>query len=252
MAPSSSAPPVVPLSKSQALGLLTELLAGYSSDDFQQQLKELAKSNSEGGGHDLRCVEGRLALTLAVQRQVLPRYGFTGDEEGILAMKMAVRKHMGDPRVARKSMDIRDKLLLPELQKDAPKVPAVERSKDAEMAPPAPATPQAPARQALAVPAQASAAPVKAACDVLVKKDHQMEVMVQHTQGHGQLVVQVPAEGATMLQVKEAVVEKLGRGTVAEVKLVMWGGGMFVNHRDCDEVNNDRVFATGLDLRGVN
>lgn len=70
--------------------------------------------------------------------------------------------------------------------------------------------------------------------------------------GQGQLVVKVSAEGATMLHVKEAVVEALGRGTVAEVQLVMWGGGMFVNHRDCDEVINDRVFATGLDFRGVN
>jgi hypothetical protein len=230
---------------------LTELFAGFSSDDFQQQLQELAKSNSERSGNDLRCMEGRLALTLAVQRQVLPNYGFTGDEDGVLAMKMAVRKHMGDPRVARKSMDIRDKLLLPELQKDAPTAPAAERSKVAEVAPPPPAPP-APARQALAVPAQASDAPVKAACDLPIKKDLLMEVMVQHTQGHGQLVVEVPAEGATMMHVKEAVVEKLGRGTAADVKLVMWGGGMFVNHRDCDEVNNDRVFATGLDLRGVN
>lgn len=239
MATSSGAPPVVPLSKNQALGLLTELCAGFSSDDFQQRLKELAKNNSERSGNDLRCIEGRLALTLAVQREVLPRYGFTGDEDGVLAMKMAVRKHMGDPRVARKSMDIRDKLLLPELQKDAPTVPAAERSKVAEVAPPPPA-PTAPA------------APVKVACEMPIKKDHQMEVMVQHAQGHGQLVVKVAAQGATMLQVKEAVVEKLGRGAVADVKLVMWGGGMFVNHRDCDEVNNDRIFATGLDLRGVN
>lgn len=239
MATSSGAPPVVPLSKNQALGLLTELCAGFSSDNFQQRLKELAKNNSERSGNDLRCIEGRLALTLAVQREVLPRYGFTGDEDGVLAMKMAVRKHMGDPRVARKSMDIRDKLLLPELQKDAPTVPAAERSKVAEVAPPPPA-PTAPA------------APVKVACEMPIKKDHQMEVMVQHAQGHGQLVVKVAAQGATMLQVKEAVVEKLGRGAVADVKLVMWGGGMFVNHRDCDEVNNDRIFATGLDLRGVN
>lgn len=239
MATSSGAPPVVPLSKNQALGLLTELCAGFSSDNFQQRLKELAKNNSERSGNDLRCIEGRLALTLAVQREVLPRYGFTGDEDGVLAMKMAVRKHMGDPRVARKSMDIRDKLLLPELQKDAPTVPAAEHSKVAEVAPPPPA-PTAPA------------APVKVACEMPIKKDHQMEVMVQHAQGHGQLVVKVAAQGATMLQVKEAVVEKLGRGAVADVKLVMWGGGMFVNHRDCDEVNNDRIFATGLDLRGVN
>jgi len=237
MATSSSAPPVVPLSKSQTLGLLTELCAGFSSDDFQQQLKELAKINSERSDKDL-CIEGRGALTLAVQRQVLPRYGFTGDEDGVLAMKMAVRKHLGDPRVARKSQDIRNKLLLPELQKDAP-VAVVAPP------PPAPIMHPAPARQELA-------APVKAACEMPIKKDHQMEVRVQHAQGHGQLVVMVAAEGATMMQVKEAVVEKLGRGTVADMKLVMWGGGMFVNHRDCDEVNNDRVFATGLDLREVN
>lgn len=74
---------------------------------------------------------------------------------------------------------------------------------------------------------------------------------MQHTQGHGQLAIMVPCEGATMLHVKEAVVQKLGRGTVADVRLVMWGGGMFVNHRDCDEVSNDRVFAAGLDLREI-
>lgn len=246
MASSSSAPSVVPLSKAQTLTLLTELLAGYSSDDFQQQLTDLAKHNSNKS--DLRCVEGRLALTLAVQKQVLPRYGFTGDEDGVLAMKMAVRKHMGDPRVARKSMDIRDKLLLPELQKVVPK--AVEVAPAAPAAPAAP-TPPAPARQAPAVPAPALAVPAKPSCNLPIKKDLQTEVMVKHTQGHGELLVMVPAEGATMMHIKEAVVQKLGRGTVADVRLVMWGGGMFVNHRDCDEVSNDRVFATGLDLREI-
>lgn len=251
MATSSSAPQVVPLSKSQVLGLLTELLAGYASDSFQQQLQELAKNNCAKNGNDHLCLEGRLALTLAVQKEVLPRYGFAGDEDGVLAMKMAVRKHMGDPRVARKSMDIRDKLLLPELRKEAPVAPAVK-----QLVAESPAIPV----QVIAAPAQSPAAaaqapvarPKRAECDMAIKKGFEMEVMVQHAKGQGQLVVKVAAEGATMLKVKEAVVEALGRGTVADVQLVMWGGGMFVNHRDCDEVMNDRVFATGLDLRGVN
>jgi len=236
MATSSRAPQVVILSKAQVLGLLTELFAGFASDDFQQQLLELTKSNRATGGNDLRCVEGRAALTLAVQRQVLPRYGFAGDEDGVLAMKMSVRKHMGDPRVARKSMDIRDKLLLPELQKEIPVKPE---------APPQVQAPVAPAQPALSAPAPRPA-------KEMIKKVEDMEVMVQHAKGQGQLVVKVAAEGATMLQVKEAVVEALGRGTVAEVQLVMWGGGMFVNHRDCDEVMSYRIFATGLDLRGIN
>jgi len=239
MATSSRAPQVVILSKGQVLGLLTELFAGFASDDFQQQLQELTKSNRANGANDLRCVEGRAALTLAVQRQVLPRYGFAGDEDGVLAMKMAVRKHMGDPRVARKSMDIRDKLLLPELRKEMPVKPE---------APPQVQAPATPAQPALSAPAPE----VRPAKEMEIKKVHDMEVMVQHAKGQGQLVVKVAAEGATMLQVKEAVVEALGRGTVAEVQLVMWGGGMFVNHRDCDEVMNDRIFATGLDLRGIN
>jgi len=253
MAMSSNSLPVVPLSKSQTLGLLTELLAGFASDDFQQQIKELAKNNTEKSGTDLCCVEGRLSLTLVVQKQVLPRYGFAGNEDGVLAMKMAVRKHMGDPRVAQKSMAIRNKLLLPELRKE---IPAAESSEVAHT--PAPeASIMTPPTQAPATPTHTSVVPVqvlpaKVECGTAIKKGHEMEVMVQHTKGHGQLRVKVAAEGATMLHVKQAVVEKLGRGAVADVQLVMWGGGMFVNHRDCDDVSSDRVFATGMDLRGVN
>lgn len=252
MATSSNSLPVVPLSKIQTLGLLTELLAGFASGDFQQQLRELAENNTEKSGNDHRCVEGRLSLTLAVQKEVLPRYGFTGDEDGVLAMKMAVRKHMGDPRVAQKSMAIRNKLLLPELQKE----PAAKSSEVAQTPVPEASIPSLPTQappkptRTLAVPGQVLVG--KAESGRVIKKGHEMEVMVQHTKGHGQLSVKVTAEGATMLHVKQAVVEKLGRGTVADVQLVMWGGGMFVNHRDCDDISSDRVFATGMDLRGVN
>lgn len=253
MATSSNCLPVVPLSKIQTLGLLTELLAGFASGDFQQQLRELAENNTERSGNDLRCVEGRLSLTLAVQKQVLPRYGFAGDEDGVLAMKMAVRKHMGDPRVAQKSMAIRNKLLLPELQKETP----AAKSSEVAQTPVPEASIQSLPTQAPQKPTRTSTVPGqvlvgKAESGKAIKKGHEMEVMVQHTKGQGQLSVKVIAEGATMLHVKQAVVEKLGRGTVADVQLVMWGGGMFVNHRDCDDISSDRVFATGMDLRGVN
>jgi len=241
MVGSSCAPQAVVLSKTQTLGLLAELYAGYASEDFQRQLQELAKNSSTKGCHDLRCVEGRQALTLAVQKQVLPRYGFAGDEDGVLAMKMAVRKHMGDPRIARKSMDIRDKLLIPEVKKDV-SPPAAGQELTPTPAPPSPAP----------APVAAPAQPARVGGEVAaIKKDQEIEVMVQHARGHGQLVVRIPAEG-TMLQVKEAVIAAIGRGKVTDVQLVMWGGGMFVNHRDCDTVNTERVFSTGIDLRGIN
>lgn len=222
------------MTKRRALELLSELYDGFANAEFQQQLHELVKINISERGQDLRCIEGRQALALAVQQHILPRYGFSGDESGVLAMKMAVRKHMGDPRVARKSMDIRDKLLIPEVRKEVPATPVPAQ------APPAPV--EAPAV------AQAPARPAKTACEAAIKQDQEMEVMVQHARGHGELTVRVPVE-CSMLQMKEAVVEALGRGSVADMQLVMWGGGMFVNHRDCDMVMTERVFSTGLDLR---
>lgn len=253
------APQEVSLSRAQTLALLSELLAGFANDDFQHQLQELARSVAQKGS-DLRCIDGRQALTLDVQRRVLPRYGFSGDEDGVLAMKKAIRKHMGDPRVAKKSLDIRDKLLIPEACTRVPGTTAAVMLETNEVSPTSAPPPQVvPGHDVLdrsspcQTPAHASVIdPVKACESEIKKKDLELEVMVQHARGQGQLTVKVLAGNATMLQVKEAVVEALGRGSVADVQLVMWGGGMFVNHRDCDMVMTDRVFSTGLDLRGAN
>lgn len=186
---------------------------------------------------------------------------------------------MGDPRVAQKSMDIRKKLLISEAcvaQKSMGDPRVAQRSMDVLKVAPAAVEPlaaeaslvstasaktapsqAAPGRSSpLPAPAQAPAARPTKACEAAIKKDQEkhkeVEVMVQHARGQGQLLVKVSAVEPSMLQVKEAVVRALGRGSVADVQLVMWGGGMFVNHRDCDTVMTDRVFSIGLDLRAVN
>mmetsp|Transcript_20532 Transcript_20532/g.59455 ORF Transcript_20532/g.59455 Transcript_20532/m.59455 type:complete len:185 (-) Transcript_20532:515-1069(-) len=75
------------LSMNRARALLQELLAGFSSPRFQ---RKLASSTSDWG---------RRELILDVQRDVLPRYGFEGNEN-FHQLALAMQPFAADPRVA--------------------------------------------------------------------------------------------------------------------------------------------------------
>lgn len=112
---------MVNLTQRRATALLTELLAGYSTTEFQKKLDEL---HSQQQGDKVQAeahvglLQGRADLVLKVQQRVLGAYGFDPMGDGILEMKMAVRQHVnsGDVEIANLSREIRAKLRIPEMR----------------------------------------------------------------------------------------------------------------------------------------
>jgi len=79
----------------------------------------------------------------------------------------------------------------------------------------------------------------------------QVQVTVWHAQGPSRSVLAVPAT-ATILQVKEALVEKVGRGVVTKVQLAKKVGNSFQHYEDTEELEGRREFhALGLPSEGL-
>lgn len=99
--------------KSRVIALAGELLQGFLAPDFQKQLKGLLAKSS-----NYMVVPGRMELALAVQREVLPEYGFPGTIEGIEAMLEAVSPFMVDQEVNNMMIEIDIALGLPRKNTD--------------------------------------------------------------------------------------------------------------------------------------
>jgi len=80
----------------RALDLQSELLQQYSSPRFQTQLNAIHRTyspSSKAFGHSLQ------KLLLEVYEEVLPRFGFATDEDGLLDFTMEMGLHWGNPEV---------------------------------------------------------------------------------------------------------------------------------------------------------
>lgn len=79
------------LSRMQVISMASELLDGFSSEGFQQELQELLRKKRSA-----REVPGRMELALTVQSKVLPKYGFPGTFHGVIMMLDAISPFMDD------------------------------------------------------------------------------------------------------------------------------------------------------------
>lgn len=90
------------LTLKQALALQRELLYGFSTESFLQDLAELRESTQSR----IELFQGRQRLLLSVQRQVLPRYGFEGTRTGVLKMMGQMGSFIEDPEFAKFNIQI--------------------------------------------------------------------------------------------------------------------------------------------------
>lgn len=97
----------VQLTQAQVLTLLSELMEGFSSPNFQEELHALTKSSNS---HKLA---GRMQLALKVQSLVLPKYRLPGTSGGVLMMMRAVAPHLGNWMVSKLVGEIDETLGLP-------------------------------------------------------------------------------------------------------------------------------------------
>mmetsp|Transcript_41760 Transcript_41760/g.76879 ORF Transcript_41760/g.76879 Transcript_41760/m.76879 type:complete len:678 (+) Transcript_41760:92-2125(+) len=89
------------LTKDQVFKMLWELLEGYSTPDFQEQLQTLIRKKSNlvsvrALQKSPQYIPGRSKLALTVQKQVLPRYGHTGTFEWEKVMREAISPYKDD------------------------------------------------------------------------------------------------------------------------------------------------------------
>lgn len=101
------------LTKSRASALLSDLLFAYSSRSFQKKLQVLIDRAIAAGSKDLSNVPGRQELSLTVQREVLPRYGFEGDAKGVALMTNALQPLLDDFNIQVRVEAVHRKLRIP-------------------------------------------------------------------------------------------------------------------------------------------
>lgn len=95
----SNPPKAVPtLSLQDATQLQRALLVAYSAADFKAKLQKLQEKEKDL--YSMEYVKKLRELTLTVQAEVLPMYGFEGNRQGVIDMMNSFAPHMDYPEVA--------------------------------------------------------------------------------------------------------------------------------------------------------
>eukprot|EP00746_Dinoflagellata_sp_MGD_P152409 gnl/MRDRNA2_/MRDRNA2_83649_c0_seq1.p1 gnl/MRDRNA2_/MRDRNA2_83649_c0~~gnl/MRDRNA2_/MRDRNA2_83649_c0_seq1.p1 ORF type:complete len:735 (+),score=179.12 gnl/MRDRNA2_/MRDRNA2_83649_c0_seq1:76-2280(+) len=97
------------LTHERAVTLQQELLEGFSSDEFQEKLRQIRERTPD----KMAQVKEFRQLALTVQSEVLPRYGFDGTDAGVKAMLIAFAPLLKDDLVKNLTLQINEVLGLP-------------------------------------------------------------------------------------------------------------------------------------------
>lgn len=95
-------------SRHQILSLCAELLDGFSTSEFQEDLRSLL-----GIAGNKRFVPGRVLACLRIQEKILPKYGLPGSELGVTQMVAMIAPFISDWWVRNLVEAIDEKLGLP-------------------------------------------------------------------------------------------------------------------------------------------
>jgi len=240
-----TASPSETMTQARAIALLTELLEAFSRKTFQKKMGKLIQKH--GGSTNMlpiQHLDGRRELAFQVQREILPKHGFSADEAGVVAMKTALRAHLGEPEIVEKSRAARIQLRLPLME-----VHQVAPSEGEDIGLPAPCeTPPC------ETPAASRPEPVKPKpAPALATKS----ITVCNPLDNGSMTVFVRHVGSypTVNQVKAAIVEQLGENSEVDHSnfrlVVSGGGGSFGTRADHEVVRLQRVLAVGVTISAV-
>lgn len=234
------------MSQARAIALLTELLEAFSRKTFQKKLGKLIQKH--GGSTNMlpiQHLDGRRELAFGVQREILPKHGFSADEAGVVAMKSALRAHLGEPEIVEKSRAARVQLRLPLME-----VHQLATSEWEDVGLPAPCEPHYPDETPAVCrpePVKPKAVPAPATKSITVCNPLDnacMTVVVQHVGSY-----------PTVNQVKNAIVAQLGEHSEVDHSnfrlVVSGGGGSFGTRPDHEIVRLRRVLAVGVTISAV-
>lgn len=237
------------LTRARAVTLLTELLQGFSRKTFQRKLDKLVLKHiepttepTEPTAEPIRHLDGRRELAFRVQSEILARHGFSVDESGILAMKSAIRAHLGDPEIAEKSKAVRLKLRLPLMQ-----LPESNEFADwtfAELPAPTPSALSPPVSCAVPSPPVLERMEPKVR-DVLIKVTNPLDQSMMTV-----TVQKLGTQFPTVHAVKAAIIAQLGDGGSVDSSsfriVISNGAGGYGTRNDTETVRLNRVLAVGV------
>jgi len=233
------------MTQARAMALLTELQVAFSRKTFQKKMVKLISKHGESNSWlPIQHLEGRRELAFKVQRDILPKHGFSADEAGIVAMKTALRAHLGNPEIVEKSKAARVQLRLPlmDVHTTTP-TGAVEDDGLPTCKTPAAETPAA----ACPEPKRPEPATKNMSITVFNPLDDKcsMMVTVQHKQG----------SFPTVTEVKNAIVAQLGEHSAVDHSnfrlVVSGGGGSFGTRPGHEIVRVERVLAVGVTISEI-
>jgi len=276
------------ITRARAVALLTELVEAFGRNTFQRKLKRLVEKSSFIIGADtsplrpIRHLEGRQALVFKAQRDVLQKYGFSSDKEGILAMKTALRAHLADRTVAGLSREARRLLRIPQMQPIEARADTDEEWQQVDgwlehevgdleefaflaspNAPDVPPSVPAPLLHSASASCRLAEAEARAATRAAAVAENRaaaeqrmtgMDISVTNPMDQRTMRVTVSRQGCkdpTVAEVKAAITAQVGEHAVdpAIFQLVINNGkGVYGTRPDTEIVRLDRVLAIGVHM----
>jgi len=94
--------------KARAMALQRELYAGFTTEEFEEKLTRLHQMHPGGTGKDYSL--GLREICLEVQKEVLPKYGFPGNQSGVWKMMSAFNIFMQDEEILNMTDEINNVL----------------------------------------------------------------------------------------------------------------------------------------------
>jgi len=190
--------------------LQRDLLRGFSSEDFQEKLRELQATHPKGS-RQFNTERQRLFLT--VQGAVLPEHGFEGSQRGVWQMMQALGAFNGHAEFDALGLQLNLALGLLEVPGEAQGAELTEVADEGAA--------QEPGEAGQADQAQEIEVTVRLA----VKEEEAVQVLV--------------SSAATMRDVKEAVANKLGRPEIIkDGRLVRRAGGALTSFTDTQRLGS--------------
>mmetsp|Transcript_8605 Transcript_8605/g.19187 ORF Transcript_8605/g.19187 Transcript_8605/m.19187 type:complete len:990 (+) Transcript_8605:165-3134(+) len=257
-APSGPAPPQ--LSKDQVHELQKDLIAGFKDPNFQMKLQELGQQLAKGTP---KYNAERNKLFLTVQKVILPKYGFRGDPKGVWDMMNAFEPYMQDPTFGHYGYEINVWCGLAEPTPGHDPRIASQPAQAPQPAPtptparPEPPKPQPPKPQPTPAPAVPKPAPPPPAPEPppqpAEKPPEEVEVTIEHAinEDSAKITMRI-MDNATILELRRAIMAKLGEKKLSEVKVVAKTENNFTTIPDDRTVGTKRAFLTmGRSLDGA-
>eukprot|EP00003_Mantamonas_plastica_P016832 TRINITY_DN280_c0_g1_i3.p1 TRINITY_DN280_c0_g1~~TRINITY_DN280_c0_g1_i3.p1 ORF type:complete len:113 (-),score=44.99 TRINITY_DN280_c0_g1_i3:127-465(-) len=105
---SEGLPEMKTLSFDEAKAAITEVISAFEEEE---NAAKMAEAKAEAGDDMMQMMQIVFPVALGIQQGVIEKYGFSADQQGVLAFTMAIRAHESDSEIAAMSQTLKDKFM---------------------------------------------------------------------------------------------------------------------------------------------